>query len=149
MQLPQLQWVLNPLCQVRDQTCVLALQRCCQSCCTTVGTPGVLLNNHSHPKSHEASGWDGRNLKAERKDVLQYSEGLEPTPFSQCVFLWTRDCRYLGNIMKISNFTRTLWLEQEKGKQMCQDFPLSNKFVELVIHSFTSFKIQNVYKGIQ
>ena len=27
------------LCWVRDQICVLALQRCCQSCCATVGTP--------------------------------------------------------------------------------------------------------------
>ena len=37
--LPQLQqrWILNPLCQ--DQTCIPALQRCCQSCCAAVGTP--------------------------------------------------------------------------------------------------------------
>lgn len=29
----------NSLCRARDQTCVLALQRCCTSHCTTVGTP--------------------------------------------------------------------------------------------------------------
>ena len=35
--------ILNLLCQARDQTCVPALPRCCQSHCTTVGTPQLLL----------------------------------------------------------------------------------------------------------
>ena len=29
----------NPLCLAEGRACILALQRCCQSCCTTVGTP--------------------------------------------------------------------------------------------------------------
>ena len=32
-------WILNPLCQDGDGTCILVLQRCHQSCCTTAGTP--------------------------------------------------------------------------------------------------------------
>ena len=32
----------NPPCQTKDQTCILALQRHCQSCCT-VGTPVIIL----------------------------------------------------------------------------------------------------------
>ena len=31
------------LCQAREWTCVLALQRHLQSCCTTVGTPAIVL----------------------------------------------------------------------------------------------------------
>ena len=31
-------WILNPLCQVRDRTCVPVLPRH-KSCCATVGTP--------------------------------------------------------------------------------------------------------------
>ena len=34
---------LTHLCQAGDWTYVLALQRCCQSHCTTVGTPGIFL----------------------------------------------------------------------------------------------------------
>ena len=38
--MPQLQqqWILNPLCRTKDQTCVPALQRGCWSHCTTAGT---------------------------------------------------------------------------------------------------------------
>ena len=32
-------WVFNPPCSTRDQIGKPALQRHCQSCCTTVGTP--------------------------------------------------------------------------------------------------------------
>ena len=34
--------ILNPLCRARDWTCVLGLQRCCPSHCTTGGTPTLL-----------------------------------------------------------------------------------------------------------
>lgn len=38
---PQLQqrWIPNPLCWVRDQTCIPVLPRGCRSCYATVGTP--------------------------------------------------------------------------------------------------------------
>ena len=32
-------WILNPLCQAGDLTCVPLLPRCCQSRCVTAGTP--------------------------------------------------------------------------------------------------------------
>ena len=50
----QLCWILNPLCQAGDWTCVPALQRCHRSHCTTPGTPwstfkwpGDSLQKHS------------------------------------------------------------------------------------------------------
>ena len=32
-------WILNPLCQARDWTCVPVLPKCWPSCCITAGTP--------------------------------------------------------------------------------------------------------------
>ena len=40
---PQLQQSFNPLWRTRDQTCVLAPQRHCQSCCATAGTPSFFF----------------------------------------------------------------------------------------------------------
>ena len=42
---PKLQrcWIPNSLCGAGDGTCVPVLPRCHQSCCTTAGTPGVVL----------------------------------------------------------------------------------------------------------
>ena len=45
----------NPLCQARDQTCVPALQRHCQSCCATAVTPSILNNVHIISFSQEVT----------------------------------------------------------------------------------------------
>ena len=42
LQLPH--WILNPLCQAGDWTCVPELQTCCQTHCTTAGTLRTAFN---------------------------------------------------------------------------------------------------------
>ena len=37
----------NPLCQARDRTCILVLQRQCRTHCATVGTPWAFFNEHT------------------------------------------------------------------------------------------------------
>ena len=44
---------LNPLCWVGDQTCIPVLQRCCQSHCTTLGTPISCLFDNRHSDMYE------------------------------------------------------------------------------------------------
>ena len=66
---PQKHQILNPLCQARDRTCVLALQKCHQFCCTTAvtaiklffkrvttGVPIVAQGLMNPTRNHEVAG---------------------------------------------------------------------------------------------
>lgn len=46
---------LNLVCQARDQICILALQRGCQSCCARAGTPHLVILK-CVPERQESTG---------------------------------------------------------------------------------------------
>ena len=67
---------LNPLCPAEDGTCIPALQKCHQSCCTTAGTPTFLFWLLWHWKA-SAPSYRGIDIRNREKNKYSLKMLLE------------------------------------------------------------------------
>lgn len=110
------------------------------------------LASKSQPFSKLCGFWlRWKALQAERKDFLQCLGSLE-VPLLR-VSLWTSNSQaYFADTLGMtwkSQILQEHWLVAiKKGNKCFIVFSTINEFIQLVIYSFKSFKIQNVYNGI-